>query len=79
MMGGKLTRYDPKGRIERVVKCPTTRIASCALGGPGWNTLYISTGTVRMSEADLAADPLAGSILAMEAPAPGLPEPEFGG
>ena len=79
MMGGRLTRYDPTGKIERVVQCPTARIASCALGGPGWKTLYIATGTNNMTAEQLASDPLAGSILAMEAPAAGIPEPEYGG
>jgi len=79
MMGGRLTRYDPAGKIERVVQCPTARIASCALGGPGWKTLYIATGTNNMTAEQLASDPLAGSILAIEAPAAGLPEPEYGG
>ena len=78
MLGGRLTRYDPKGKVERVVKCPTRAIASCALGGPDWKTLYIASGT-NLPEAELAADPLAGSIFAMEAPAPGLPEPVYGG
>lgn len=78
MMGSRLTRYDPAGKIERIVHLPTSRTAACGFGGTDLKTLYITTGTIRMTEADLAADPLAGSLLAFEAPAPGLPEPVFG-
>ena len=45
------------------VKLPVQRVTSCAFGGPALDTLYITTAHDRLSEAQLAAQPLAGGLL----------------
>jgi sugar lactone lactonase YvrE len=46
-------------------------------GGPDLRTLFVTSGTMRMSEAELAAEPLAGNLFALETEVQGLPEPRF--
>ena len=48
-------------------------------GGRDLNILYITTASMRMSDDELAADPLAGSLFAVDTGVRGLPEPRFGG
>ena len=79
--GARLVRYAADGRIDRVVPLPVQRPTCCAFGGPGLGTLYVTTTSQRMSEAEMEAEPLAGALLALdvgrELGLHGLPEPRF--
>jgi sugar lactone lactonase YvrE len=77
--GGRLVRYAPDGRVDRVLPLPVTKPTSCALGGPGLATLYVTTARFRMSEEALAREPDAGAVLALDLEIGGLPEPLFAG
>lgn len=77
--GGRVVQYDPEGKIVRVIEMPVRRPTSVTFGGPDLRTLFITSGTMRMSEAELAAEPLAGNLFALETEAQGLPEPRFAG
>ena len=77
--GGRVVRYDPDGRIARVVEMPVRRPTSVTFGGPELRTLFITSGTMRMTEAELAAEPLAGNLFALETDVQGLAEPRFAG
>lgn len=79
MFGGRVTRYMPDGRIDRVIELPVRPVTSCCFGGADLRTLYITTATVGLDAAALAAQPLAGSVFAVDAGVQGLPEPVFGG
>jgi sugar lactone lactonase YvrE len=72
--GGCVTRFDPFGRVERKVQVPVNRVTSCGFGGPDRKTLFITTARCDLTEAELQAWPLSGSLFAYEAPAAGLPE-----
>ena len=74
---GRVVRYAPDGRIDRVLPLPVQRPTCCAFGGPGLNLLYITTASQNMSEADMQAEPLAGALLAIKVGVRGLPEPRF--
>ncbi|TFY98567.1 SMP-30/gluconolactonase/LRE family protein [Ramlibacter rhizophilus] len=74
---GRLVRYAPDGRIDRVVELPVQRPTCCAFGGPDLATLYVTTCSQKMSAAELEAQPLAGALLAFEPGVRGLPEPRF--
>ena len=63
--GWAIHRYAPDGRLDRVVSLPVPRPSSCAFGGPELDTLYITTGRIRLSAALLAEAPLSGSIFAI--------------
>jgi len=75
--GWRVVRYAPDGRIDRVIELPTHRPTCCTFGGPNLETLYITTASQQMSADELAKQPLAGSLLAMEAGVRGLVEPRF--
>jgi hypothetical protein len=64
--GGCLVRWAPDGKVDRVVQMPCRRVTSCIFGGPDLNTLYITTVRYGLSASDLAEQPLAGGIFALE-------------
>ena len=63
--------------VDRVIDLPTHRPTCCAFGGPNLETLYITTASQQMSADELAKEPLAGSLLAMDVGVRGLVEPRF--
>ena len=77
--GWRVVRYDPGGRIERIVELPVQKPTSCMFGGPDLTTLYVTSAIWDLDEAALARQPLAGSLLAIEVGVRGLPEPRFAG
>lgn len=79
MRGWRVTRYAPDGRIDRVIELPCGNITSCGFGGKDLETLYITTARQRLTDAELAAQPLAGSLFAVDPGVAGVAEPVFGG
>jgi len=77
--GGRLVRYAPTGKVDRVVEVPVANPTCCAFGGDDLGTLYVTTATQRLSPDDLAQQPLAGSLLALRPGVKGLPEGRFAG
>jgi sugar lactone lactonase YvrE len=76
---GQVVRYAPDGRIDRTIALPVTRPTSCTFGGADLATLFVTTATFRLSEAERAAQPLAGGVLAIDAGVTGLPDALFAG
>lgn len=74
---GCLLRLDPEGKLERVVRFPTTQGTSCAFGGADYGDLYITTAREGMNEAAVAKQPLTGSLFRCRPGVVGLPEPLF--
>jgi sugar lactone lactonase YvrE len=79
MFGARVTRYDPEGKVMSVIQLPTARTTACAFGGPNLDTLYVTTASMMMTREQLAADPLAGALFAVDVGVKGRPEPRFGG
>jgi sugar lactone lactonase YvrE len=77
--GWQVIRFAPDGSIDQVVEMPVQRPTSCVFGGSDLRQLYVTTATTGLSEADLARQPLAGSVLVLDAGVSGLPEPLFAG
>jgi sugar lactone lactonase YvrE/DNA-binding IclR family transcriptional regulator len=77
--GWCITRYDPEGRVERVINLPVPRPTSCTFGGPDMKTLFVTTARIRLSAQQLAEAPLSGSILSIAVGVAGLPDPAYGG
>lgn len=75
--GGKITRYDPAGKIERVIHLPVPQVTSCAFGGPERNELFITSAWAGLSEADLRRYPLSGDLFHLYADVTGQPRPKF--
>jgi sugar lactone lactonase YvrE len=72
--GWRLTRYAPDGSVDRVVDVPVQRPTCCTFGGPDLATLYVTTASQRLTAAELAEQPLAGGLLALDVGVCGLPE-----
>jgi sugar lactone lactonase YvrE/DNA-binding IclR family transcriptional regulator len=77
--GWCVTRYDPDGQVERVINLPVPRPTSCIFGGPGLDTLYVTSARIRLSAQQLLEAPLSGSVFAVDTGVPGLPESSFAG
>lgn len=67
--GGCVVRVAPDGKIGRVVDLPVSNPTTCAFGGPGLKTLYITSATLDAPPEDR----LAGSLFALPVQTPGLP------
>jgi sugar lactone lactonase YvrE len=77
--GGRVLRYTPDGRIDRMVEIPTSNPTCCCFGGKQLDTLYVSTARQRMTPEQLASEPLAGNVFACRPGVQGLPEARFAG
>ncbi len=77
--GWCVTRYDPDGKVDRVVTLPVPRPTSCCFGGPDLSTLYITTARIRMSQRQLAEAPLSGGVFALRAGVRGQADTPFAG
>lgn len=64
--GSCIARYAPDGSLDRVVELPCSWPTSCAFGGPGLATLYVTSARFTMSEAHLAANPQEGGLFAVD-------------
>jgi len=72
--GGAVVRFAPDGSVDRVVKVPVSRVTCPAFGGKDLKTLYVTTAREGMTAEQLATEPMAGSIFAIDVDVPGLPE-----
>lgn len=79
MAGGRVVRYAPDGRIDRTYALPVSRVTSCAFGGPNLDTLYITSASHGLSDEQRTAEPLAGSLFALDPGTRGVPEPDYAG
>jgi sugar lactone lactonase YvrE len=78
--GGRVTRWDPRtGRLLQTIRLPVTRVTSCAFGGPELDILYLTSAREGLTEAQLAAQPLAGGLFRARPGVRGLPAPAYRG
>jgi sugar lactone lactonase YvrE len=71
--GGCVVRIAPDGSIDRVVEMPCSNVTTCTFGGTDLRTLFLTTARGGSGRSER----LAGSVFALEAPAPGLAERPF--
>lgn len=74
--GQRIVRYLSDGTIERVLELPFKRPTSCTFGGPNRKTLFITSASVGL-ETQLAKQPLAGHVVAIETDISGPPSQLF--
>lgn len=73
MWGGyEVRRYSPSGEQQARVALPTAQPSSCAIGGPGGTTLYVTTAQEDMTSEQLAAQPDAGRLFCVDVHVEGL-------
>ncbi len=75
----RVVRYDPKGRIDRVVEMPVSQPTCVAFGGPRMDTLYITSASYRMPDERLSKEPLAGALFAIHPGVSGPADARFRG
>jgi L-arabinonolactonase len=79
MNGWAIARHAPDGSVDRVIELPVQRVSSVGFGDDDLRTLFITTAAMRLEPHELAAQPLAGAILALRVDVPGIAEPAFAG
>jgi L-arabinonolactonase len=77
---GRLVRYTPEGKVDRVIDMPVKKVTSVMFGGPNLDILYVTS----MAKPPLARFPgdgvLRGSLFAIhDLGVRGVPEPRFAG
>jgi sugar lactone lactonase YvrE len=77
--GWGLRRYAPDGELAAIVELPVARVTSCCFGGNDLRDLYVTTRREGLSARELAAQPLAGALLRLDAGVAGLPTHAFAG
>jgi D-xylonolactonase len=75
--GGCVTCHAPSGEQIARIDVPATNVTSCTFGGPNLTTLYITTATVGLTPEQLAREPQAGGLFAIELDVQGLPASTF--
>lgn len=76
--GARVVRIDPAtGASDFSVELPASNVTSCAFGGEDLDELYITTARIGLGDAELAAEPLAGSLFRVKLPFKGVPSTRF--
>lgn len=73
--GWRVARYAPDGARLAEIMLPVRKPASVCFGGPDMATLFVTTISYGLDEAEAAAQPAAGRVLALRPGVRGLPEP----
>ncbi len=76
---GRIFRYAPDGRIDRIVETPVSQPSSCAFGGPDRTMLYVTSAREGLTQAELDLEPQAGGLFAVETGIRGLALPRYEG
>ena len=71
--GQRVLRLSPQGEVLRELRLPVRCATMPCFGGADLKTLYITTARENRPDAELAAQPLAGCVLALQVDVPGLP------
>jgi sugar lactone lactonase YvrE len=78
--GGCVSRHDAATGAELArIALPTAHITNLAFGGPALSTLFITSARAGLSDAQLAEQPLAGALFALETGIAGQPAGLFKG
>ena len=77
--GSAVHRYTPDGRLDATVSFPVTNITCPIFGGPGFSMLYVTSAREGLDSGQLAAQPHAGALFAVDVRTAGLPGLRFGG
>lgn len=75
--GGQVRRYSPEGELRDRHEVPARQVTSCAFGGDGMSTLYVTTATENWSAEERLAEPAAGLVYRFATDTTGLPARHF--
>lgn len=71
--GQRMLRLSPAGELLREVRLPVRCATMPCFGGADLKTIYVTTSREKRPAAELAAQPMAGCVLALDVDVPGLP------
>ena len=71
--GARVERRRPDGSLDTIVELPVSRPTMPMLGGPDGRTLFVTSQRRFLSTAAIAAEPLAGDLLAVRVDAEAAP------
>jgi D-xylonolactonase len=78
--GGCVTCHDAETAAELArIALPVSQVTKCAFGGADLRTLYITSANTGLTPEQLAAEPLAGALFAVDVNTAGVPAHLFGG
>jgi len=77
--GWRVARYRPDGTLDSQIALPFRKPSSVMFGGDDLRTLFITSVTAGLSGQELAQQPNAGMLMAVDAGVAGLPEARFAG
>ncbi len=60
--GWGISKFDSAGKLVEKIEMPVSNVTSCTFGGDSADTLFITTAAKDLTPAELAQQPLAGSI-----------------
>jgi sugar lactone lactonase YvrE len=72
--GWRIDRFDASGNKVGEVRFPCANVTKLAFGGEDLRTVYATTARKGLSQGELAAQPLAGSLFSFRVETPGLPQ-----
>ncbi|MCB1378856.1 MAG: SMP-30/gluconolactonase/LRE family protein, partial [Alphaproteobacteria bacterium] len=75
----QVIRFDPSGKVDRVIELPASQLTCVAFGGENLDTLFVTSARQNLTPEQLEAEPLAGALFAFKTDVKGLPEAKFGG
>ena len=76
--GSCVLRFDPKGRIDRIVEMPVIRPTCVVFGGARLSTLYVTSSAANLPPDILKQHPLQGGLFCFDPHVKGLPKHKFG-
>jgi sugar lactone lactonase YvrE len=77
---GAVGRFDPLGRLDRLIRLPVLHPLMCNFGGDNLDILYVTTGNSFLSPEQRTQQPESGSLFAIYGlGVRGVPEPFFVG
>lgn len=76
---GRLLRFDPAGVLMRTIELPCDIPTCCEFGGPDLDVLYVTSAVLNRTARELANQPLAGGLFAIDVGVRGLPAAPFAG
>jgi sugar lactone lactonase YvrE len=74
---GKVSRYDPAGKLMDTLVLPTNLPTCAGFGGRDLDILFVTTAILRREESELAGQSFPGGLFALDVGVKGLPEAHF--
>jgi D-xylonolactonase len=72
--GGRVSRFLPDGRLDRVIDMPVSQVTSCCFAGPGLERMFVTTASIGCEN-----EPLTGCLFEVFPGVRGAPCYAYGG